>query len=235
MKIKNYVLPATLSLFSISFVQAQTVDEIISKHIDAIGGKDKVSQVKSLYTENSVEVMGNTAPVKEYMLQGKGFKNEVEFNGSNIVSCFNDKGGWSINPMAGGTDATAMPDPIYKAGKVQIYFGGPLVDYAAKGYKAELSGKEGDSYKIKITGDGTESYYFIDAKTYYITKNIIKSEVMGQSVDVTTTYGDYKKTDFGVVIAYKKDIDMGMFQMSQKVDKVEVNKEIDAKIFDIPK
>lgn len=234
MKLINPLLFAATT-FLATAIHAQTVDEVISKHIDAIGGKEKISQVKSLYSENSVEVMGNSAPQKEYLVDGKGFKSELDFNGTSIVQCFTDKSGWMVNPMAGGSDAQTIPDAVYKSGKSQIYFGGPLIDYATKGYKAELAGQEGGAFKIKITGDGTESYYFIDSKTYYLTKSIIKSEVMGQSVDVNTTYGDYKKTDFGVTIAYRRDIDMGMFQMSQKVDKVEVNKEIDAKIFDIPK
>ena len=58
---------------------------------------------------------------------------------------------------------------------------------------------------------------------------------MGQSVDITTTYSDHKKTDFGIVFPYAKNVDMGMFQMSQKTEKIEVNKTIDPKIFEIPK
>ena len=143
MKITNYVFLAMISLFSSSLVQAQTVDEIIAKHIEAIGGKEKLGQVKSLYIENSMEVMGNQSPVTEYLLEGKGFKSEAEFNGSKIINCFTDKGGWLINPMAGGTDAQAMPEELYKAGKDQIYVGGALLDYAAKSNKVELAGKEG--------------------------------------------------------------------------------------------
>ena len=86
-----------------------------------------------------------------------------------------------------------------------------------------------------MTGDGNETYYFVDPSTYYVTKSIIKSEVMGQAVDVTTTYSDYKKTDFGIVLPYTKNIDMGMIQLAQKLDKLEVNKAIDPKIFEIPK
>ena len=125
-----------------SALQAQTVDEIISKHIEAIGGKEKLSQVKSIYSEISMEVMGNQSPVTEYILEGKGFKSEAEFNGSKIISCFTDKGGWAINPMAGATDAQAMPDELYKAGRSQIYVGGALLDYASKGNTVELVGKE---------------------------------------------------------------------------------------------
>jgi len=218
-----------------SSIYAQTVDEVISKHVDALGGKEKLSQVKSIYTENTVDVMGNSAPQKEYLIEGKGFKSELDFNGTSIIQCFTDKSGWMINPMAGGTDAQAIPDAAYKSGKSQIYVGGVLVDYAAKGYKAELIGKDGGSFKIKVTGEGNETYYFNDASSYLLTKSIIKGEVMGQAVEITATYSDYKKTDFGILLPYAKSLDMGMFQMSQKTEKIEVNKAIDPKIFDIPK
>ena len=231
--IKFFLL--VLAAIATSSMYAQTVDEVISKHVDALGGKEKLSQVKSLYSENSMEVMGNSAPQKEYLIEGKGFKSELDFNGISIVQCFTDKSAWTINPMAGGSEAQAVPDAIYKSGKPQIYLGGALVDYTAKGYKAELIGKDGGNFKIKVTGDGNETYYFIDAATYLLNKSIIKSEVMGQTVDVTTTYSDYKKTDFGIMYPYAKNIDMGMFQLAQKVEKVEVNKAIDPKIFDMPK
>lgn len=229
------LLVLALATITTSALNAQTVDEIIGKHIDAIGGKEKLSQVKSLYTENSMDVMGNSAPQKEYLIEGKGYKSELDFNGTSIVQCYTDKSGWMVNPMAGGADAQVIPDAVYKSGKPQIYLGGALVGYAAKGYKAELMGKDGESFKIKVTGDGNETYYFIDGTSYLLTKSIIKSEVMGQSVDVTTTFSDYKKTDFGILLPYAKNIDMGMFQLAQKTDKVEVNKEIDPKIFEIPK
>jgi len=231
--IKFFLLAA--SVIATSSLFAQTVDEVVNKHIEALGGKDKLSQVKTLYTENSMEVMGNSAPQKEYLIEGKGFKSEVDFNGASIVQCFTDKSAWTINPMAGGSDAQAVPDALYKAGKPQIYLGGALVNYAAKGYKAELIGKDGGNFKIKVTGDGNETYYFVDPTTYLLTKSIVKSEVMGQVVDVTITYSDYKKTDFGIMLPYTKNLDMGAFQLTQKIDKVEANKAIDPKIFDMPK
>ena len=232
-RIKFFLL--ALAAITSSSLYAQTVDEIISKHVEAIGGKEKLSQVKSLYTENSVDVMGNSAPQKEYLVEGKGYKSELDFNGTSIVQCVNDKGGLMVNPMAGGADAQSIPDAAYKSSKQQIFFGGALIDYAAKGYKAELIGKDGGSFKIKISGDGNETYYFIDPTSYYLTKSVVKGEVMGQAVEITTTYSDHKKTDFGIVLPYAKNIDMGMFQMSQKTEKVEVNKSIDPKIFDMPK
>jgi hypothetical protein len=123
-KIKFLLLGIAVVAFSA--LQAQTADEIIAKHVEAIGGKDKLSQVKSLYTEATMEVMGNQAPVVEYLLQGKGFKTETDFQGSKIIQCITEKGGWSVNPMAGATEAMAMPEEQYKGSKDQIYLGGAL-------------------------------------------------------------------------------------------------------------
>ncbi len=231
---KNFMLVAALVFFT-GALRAQTVDDVINKHIDAIGGKEKLGQVKSLYTENSVEVMGTHAPVTEYLLEGKGYKTETDFNGSKIIQCITNLGGWMINPMAGGSGAQPMPASLYEAGKGQIFIGGPLPDYASKGYKAELVGNENGTFKIKLLNGSNDATYFIDGSTYYLTKAIIQGEMMGQVVDVTTTYSDYQKTDFGIVLPYSKTIDLGGFSLVSKVSKLEVNKELDPKIFEMPK
>jgi hypothetical protein len=232
-KINFFLLSA--SLLFISAAQAQTVDDIVNKHTDAIGGKDKIGQVKTVYIENSVEAMGNTSASVEYLVQGKGYKSESDFNGMKLISCLTDKGGWMINPFAGGTDAQAMPDEAYKASKDQIYFGGSLVDYGSKGNKVELAGEEGNNIKLKVAKDGAETTYFIDKTTYYITKVVTKAEMMGQSVEIETNLSDYKKTDFGIVVPYTRKVNYGGFEVTSKVSKIEVNKEIDPKIFEMPK
>lgn len=231
-KIKFLLVSAAVVLTSAA--QAQTVDEVINKYVDAIGGKEKLSQLKSVYYENSMEVMGNQSTSVEYLLQGKGYKSEAEFNGMKIINAFNDKAGWAVNPLAGSSDAQALPDDAYKAGRDQIYVGGAIVDYAALGNKVELVGKEDNNYKLKVTNGAAETFYFIDATTYYLNKTSQKGDMMGQSVEIVTTYSDYKKTDFGIVLPYTKAIDFGGFALSYKRTKVEVNKEIDPKIFDMP-
>ena len=234
-KLKFYFLPM-ITLLTIACANAQTADDIIAKHIDAIGGKDTVSQVKTIVLESTMQVMGNESSTTTTIVNGVGYKSESNFQGQKIVQCYTDKGGWAINPFAGGSDAQAIPDAEYKAVKDQIYIGGPLVDYAAKGYKAELLPKEGNNFKIKLTSsDNIESTYFIDGTTYYIAKITRKGFAQGQEVEITLTFSDYKKTDFGYVMPFKTDIDLGQFQLSYVVNKVDINKEIDPAIFDMPK
>ena len=86
-----------------------TADEIVAKHIEAIGGKAAIGQVKSLTIESSTSVMGNEAPTVTTVVDGVGYKNETDFNGMKIVQCYNDKGGWMVNPMAGAADPQPRP------------------------------------------------------------------------------------------------------------------------------
>lgn len=234
-RIKTSLLLLTAFFCSFS-INAQTADDIIAKHLDAMGGKDKISLIKSLYTEGTVQVMGNDNPTTTTILNGKGFRNESDFNGQKFIQVFTDKGGWMVNPMMGGPEAQPLPDDAFKAGKGQIYIGGPFYDYVAKGTKVELLGKDGNAYKMKVTtSDNVEATYYVDASTYYITKLVRKGNMQGQEIVVTINFSDYQKTDFGFVVPHTIATDMGNFQLSASISKVVVNKDVDPKIFDMPK
>jgi hypothetical protein len=236
MKLLSISLLASATLLSGIPSFAQTADEIIAKHIDAIGGQDKISSIKSIYTETSSQIMGNDAPGTVTVLNGKGMRTETAFNGSTMIQCITDKGGWATNPMSGG-GPEAMPEEQYKTEKSQLEVGGELFNYAAKGSKVTLVGKEGNLYNIKLTTkDSSETNYFIDPATYYISKMLKQGVVMGQQVGVTTTFSDYQKTDYGYTMPFTKLLEFGtMFSVTTTVKKVEINKEVDPKIFEMPK
>src|SRR5579862_7393231 len=185
---------------------AQTADDIINKHITAIGGKDVIGKINSFTTEATMQVMGNDAPNSVTVVNGKGYKSESDFQGQKIIQCVTDKGGWMVNPMAGAADATAMQADELKNFKEQLYIGGPILNYAALGYKAELQGQEKvgnvNAYKIKLTSpDGIATNYYIDPTTYYLIKAVRHGNAMGQDVEISVTYSDFKKTDFGYTMA----------------------------------
>jgi hypothetical protein len=213
-------------------VQAQSVDEILNKHFEALGGKEKIRSIKSLSVESDVEVMGNKAPMITHIVDGKAFKNTVTMNGSDIIQVLTDTSGWMINPMMGTTDPTPMPKEQFESSKSQIYIAGPLFDYAAKGYKVELDGKEGNLLKLKVSGSTPfTSIFFIDPATNYVSKATVSGNIQGQQMEITSTFSDYRKTDFGYVMPYQASVDYGNIQIATTVKKVDFNKEIDPKIF----
>lgn len=227
------------ALLLFSFANAQTADEIVSKHVDAIGGADILSQVKSIYTESSTEVMGNQSESKTTILSGKGFRDEVSFNGQQIVRVATDKGGWNINPFAGGDAPEPMSADEYKSTEDAIYID-PLYDYAAHGAKVELMGQEQvdsvNAYKLKYTNkDSGEVTYYIDPATWFIIESVRKGSMQGQEVAITTSYSNFKKMDFGIYVPYIHKVDMGQFALSIANTSVDINKDVDPAIFEMPK
>jgi len=236
LKTGAFILLAGLSLGS---VRAQTVDEVVTKYVDALGGKSVINSIKTIYVESSIDLMGNEAPCVTYILNGKGYKNELDFNGTKIVQCITDKGGWALNPMAGSATPTAIPEDQVKASQSQLQVGGPLYDYAAKGNKVELIGKDtsggATAYKVKLTSGAVDIVYYIDASSYHINKAVSKFSVNGQDIESTASFSDYRKTDFGYTMAFSQKVELPQITLNITNKKVEVNKTIDPAIFEMPK
>ena len=219
----------TISLLGIICAQAQTADEIINKWTNAMGGKEKLGSIKTVYTENEISIMNNPAAGKTYAVNGKGYKSVIDFNGQKVIDCYTVNGGWSLNPLAGQPTPVNMPAGQVKLGQLSLDVAGPLYDYAAKGSKVELLGKEdlkgSSAYKIKLTtATGTEVIFYISDSSYYILKNVAKMNADGQDVEITTVFSDYKKTDDGFVMPYSIALDLPGLSISYTNKKIEINK-----------
>ncbi|HVU56075.1 MAG TPA: hypothetical protein VHD83_13515 [Puia sp.] len=242
MKVSNLKIAgiALVFLAAVIGVQAQTADEIIAKHIDAMGGKAKLESLKSLYMEG-VTVMGNGTEVDltAWKVKDKLYRQEINFGMGKVVVIATPTKGWFSNPRNGGT-FTAMPDEALKALQTQMDPAGPFVDYAAKGNKVELQGTDTVSggkkcYKLKVTfANGQEETYYIDAQTYYVDRESRKGGgMMGgggggrrdPNAMLNIDFSDYQKTADGYV--FPNTIVTGGFGAKMSVEKLEVNKDVD--------
>jgi hypothetical protein len=221
------------ALLAFTTLRAQTADDIVNKYVAAVGGKDAISSVKSLLVETTVSVMGNDVPSITTIVVGKGYKNESDFQGTKMVQCVSDKGGWILNPMMGAPTPTAMTDDQAKAGKLQLQID-PLANYAASGYKLELIGKDSADYKLKMTGSSVDVTYFINMKTYLTDKLV--SELPGGQGTTTITFSDYRKTDAGLMYPYAESLDLpSNMSLTIAIKKITINPTVDPTIFDMPK
>lgn len=228
------LLVASASVF------AQTADEVIAKHLDAVGGKEKLSGITSVKMASTNLVMGNEAPASITILNGKGFRSEADMMGSKMIQVYTDKGGWMVNPMMGSSDPQALPEEQARAGQGQIFVE-PFLNYAEKGSKAEYLGqgkvKGVNAYKVKLTDkNGIATTYFFDPTTYYTIQAVRTAEMMGQQMEVTVSYADFKKTDYGWVVPQTTEINMGgQFAITSKLKNIEVNAPVDASLFEMKK
>jgi hypothetical protein len=232
-----FLIVITCSTFAI---QAQTADEIISKHMEAIGGKDLLAKINTMYVEGAVTAMGADYVTKINSIVGKAFKSETDVNGSSIIQCVTDTSGWSQNPFMGQTDPTPMTAEEFKAAKATLDVRGQLYNYQDKGFTATLLGRDSvqgaSTYKIKLADkNGSEFTYYIDPKTYYVLKADTKVTVGGKDISTSSSFSNYKKTDFGYVIANTMATSNMGYDIVINYSKVEINKDIDPKIFAMPK
>ena len=241
MKKIKFFFPAIAIFFCMSFVSAQNADEVISNYINAIGGKDVISQITSIYMEGNMEAMGSQGTMKTTLLNGKGFKQEIDVMGTQVVMCYTDSMGWQINPMTGNYNAEVMTEAQYRPGREQIYAGGLLMtDYAAKGYKLDYAGVEtvgmASAHKLNMTSpDSTETAYYFDPQTWYLIKMVQKAEMMGQTMDISVNLSNYQKPENGFAMPYSIETNYGgQFFLTANFNKVEINNPVDPVVFAKP-
>ncbi len=227
-------------LVFVQFAQAQTVDEIINKYIDALGGKEKLVALNSVYMEGVSVMNGNEITNKTTKVQDKLFRNEINFGMGSITTIVTPDKGWRSNPRNGGA-FEAMSDDALKDAQYQMDCAGPMVNYAAKGHKAELIGKEAidgmDCFKIKLTTKaGKEINYWIDSKTYLIYQSSQKGGFgggRGADMELVTVFKDYKGVD-GIQFAFTTELkgNAGGFSGgTMNYEKIELNKPVDDKLY----
>jgi hypothetical protein len=237
---KRIVLAAALSLIGAGSF-AQDVNDIINKNIGAMGGKDKLSKLLSVYEENTTTVMGNDVNTKLWVLNGQGMRVEVAVMGSTIITVMTKDTGWMVNPMTGNTDPIPIPIDQIKQSSSRMDLRGLFLTYAANGYTATLMGKEQlggrANYKIKLSkaGEG-DMLYYLDPDTYYISKMVTTVKAKGADVTSEVAFADYKTTPDGYVFPYTTTITSAQAggEVKSTITKVVPNQAIDPKLFQKP-
>ena len=240
MRTSKFMLALAVATTTLFTANAQTADEIVAKHIEANGGVEKLKGQTSRIVEMTGSAMGFEFPVVISTINGKAYKQEVEVQGMKMVTAVNGNTGWAINPMGGSTTAQALPEDQVKANSGQIDLTGSLCDYKEKGNTVELLGKEtidgAETFKLKVVQkDGSEETKFIDAKTYFLVKQIMKVTANGETIEIPMVYSNYKMVD-GVAVAHTMEVTNAQAgTVIMTVKSVKVNPVIDEAIFMMPK
>lgn len=195
-----------LAIFFTSFTQAQSVDEVVNKHIEALGGMEKISKIENVVMTGSLDFQGATIALTMTQVNNKLNRQDISVMGMNGFDLLTDKEGWTYLPFQGMQNPEPKPAEEVKENQGDLDVAGPLVDYAAKGHKLELSGKEDIEgklcYKINASlASGKKITFFIDAATHMISRTMDKRKINGAETDLQTDLGDYKEVE-GVKMAH---------------------------------
>jgi hypothetical protein len=229
--IKRIFGVAALSLVC-SSVFAQNADEIVKKHIEAIGGKDNWSKVKSLKSEMSMKANGAEIKITMFQIDKKAMRQNIALMGMEGYNIITTTEGWTYMPFQGQTKPEPMTADDVKKSQDQLNLQDEFITYKDQGKKLEYVGKDDvdgtECYKLKMTDkEGIETTYFIDPSNYYTIKQTVKMKVNGKEVEGSTTYGDYKKLEEGIVYPYSVSGGWGESQVTSLV----INPKLDDSLF----
>lgn len=223
-------------LFTPCLFYAQTADEIIEKHLEAIGGKARLNNLNSVIMEGKVSAQGMEIPMNTTIVNKKGFRLDFSVMGMDAWMIMRPDSGWSFMPFQGQTAPEAIPEDQLHESIDRLDLSTDLCDYKEKGNTIEYLGMDDvegtECYKLKcISKRGKLSYHLIDPDSYYIVKTISKEKAGGREFNVETKFSNYKKIDGGYVFPHTIESQNGPVDMI----KITVNSKISDSIFSIHK
>lgn len=241
MKLTKIIASAFIVLATSAASFAQTADEIVAKHIEAMGGADKWKALKSMEMKNKFSVQGMDIDSKTVIVNGKSLRTDISVMGQEIISAIDGETGWAKQPaMMGGTgEAEDMPGALVKESRKQVNLGGSLLNYKENGSTVELVGKEKldgvDVYHLKLTEkNGDITNLFLSTSNYYTLKSAGKRNIQGKDIDAEVNFSNFKQIE-GLTFPFTMETASPMGgMMTIETETIKLNPTIDDTIFKKP-
>ncbi len=180
-----------------SAAQRTTAEEIVAGNVLARGGSAAWRAVKSIRMTGRMDAgLGLEVPFHLELERPRKMRLELVFQDETAVQAYDGTVGWKLRPFLGRKGVEALSEEELRSAAAQADLDGPLIDYAAKGYKVELVGREPveghDAYELKLTLAGREvSHIWVDARTLLEIKLESTRRLHGTDRRVATYYRNY--------------------------------------------
>ncbi|MGA2882762.1 MAG: hypothetical protein ABSG13_27740 [Bryobacteraceae bacterium] len=243
--VRRLLLIATLAAAALHLRAAPeeaplTADQIVQKHVEALGGADKLNSIQSLVVTGTASILGQTeAPLTIQVKRPNLMRLEMTFQGRKIVQAFDGNTAWTINPMISSEPKPSSDEDTRAAQESSDFIGGNLVDYKSKGNTVKLVDKEDLEgvavYKLKITKkNGSVEYDYLDAKSFLPIRTEGRRTQLGQEILYESKIANYKPVE-GVLMPFRlTQLVNGRLAMEITVEKMDANVPLDAEVFKMP-
>ncbi len=207
-----------------------SAQDLFQKHIQALGGKDKIDAVKSLVITSKAALEAGPQKlegtfVRKLKSPGKE-KTSMDLKVMKQDSWVSGDKAWSARAPQAAQELPAA-DAAKKRLEATILMSAKLLDL---GYKAEVTAKKDGQYVVNVvTPSNDKEVYYFDAKTFLLSQ-IERTVVQPQgAMPVTVKFGEYMNVG-GVMFPKKSSSENPNFTISHEFS-YEVNPEIDDKEF----
>lgn len=226
---KKLVLIPALVLGSF-YTFAQSAQEIVKKHMEAIGSADKIAAIKDVTTHMETEVQGTAITIKMVKKVPYFMVQTVEATGmGQVAKTISDGKRFKVeNMMTGNTELEGdqLKSSIMQSGLF------PESEYLTSGITMSLDGSatvDGkDCHKVNFKVGDTSWSELYDKESGLKLRTIIDTPQGASEL----TFRDYVEKE-GVKFATKMEQSMGGFNMSLEVTDIEVNTGVEDSVFTI--
>ena len=218
--------------------------QIVDRSVAARGGLDAWRAVRTLSLQGQLEAGGKqNAQLPFVMKMKRSHKSrlEISFDKQTAVQVYDGAHGWKVRPFLNRIEAEPYTPEEAKAAESWQELDGPLVDYAGKGTKVALVGKEAveghDAYKLKLTfKNGDERNLWVDTNSFLELKIDGEPQRLdGKMRHVAIYYRDYKaEQGLNVPHVLETVIDGGNQSHKMFIERVGVNQPMDDALFAKP-
>ena len=235
---KNLIVSFSLMMIFTSLSFAQTVDEILTEHFNAVG-QEKQLATNTFMSKGKIMQMQFEIPFISYHKRPMKFRSEAEFQGMKISSAYDGNIGWYANPMMGSSDPQPMTEEQIDQLKTQADYDGMFYNYKEKGYTVELIEKKTvddiETYVLKLTRpNGDIITYYIDAENYVLLKSESKIKMQGVETESETIFSNYKFVN-EILIAHSMETKVnGQTVMQMVMEEITYDVDIPDSMFEMP-
>ena len=200
---KGIILVYTL-LFLSQQAQSQTADEIVKKHIEAIGGYEKIKGIKTMIFEGTFKLPNKERTFKSYIIHDSAVRSENTDIGITGYGIITKNEGWEYIPASSKSSVKKKSKQEVKDAQSTLDVHGPLVDYIEKGNKITYLGKETvkekECFKLRLIKSNKKAFIFYFDSTYLISRVIY---LRHDWVPEFTLDYSYKRLDEGISFVIK--------------------------------
>jgi hypothetical protein len=221
-------------------LSAQTVDELLGKYVQTIGGMEKIKALQTLRATGKLQSGSFEAEYAEIKKRPEFVRQELTVQRLTGVYAYDGQSGWKIEPWQGKRDAEAMGEEELKDITEASDFDGPIIDPQSKGNRVEYIGKEPvegtDTHKLKVTlKSGDIRFYYLDTDYFVPVKIDLKRTIRGAEREYEVTLGDYKEVN-GVYLPHFFESRPKGAPNTQKItyDAIVANTPVDDALFKMP-
>lgn len=228
---------------SMSSLSTPTVDAIVDANLAARGGKERIAALQTIRESGTVTASGGrVAQITREIKRPDLFRLEFSYQGTTSIFAHDGSGGWQIAPLQGQFEPLAMPpESDAAAGVDQRDIEGPLVDWKEKGHSVTLVGREPvdgrDAYKLQVAmKGGAVRYDYVDVATSLVVRSDVTRLIRGHATELQNVFSDFRTVE-GLVFphAIETRVKDRPEILKIRVDKIEINPDLDDARFKMPK